>query len=186
MRKQLLKTIGIAAVLFAAASVNAAEVNLFKAKGEYGQVPYTYTPGIGWANGTVSVDGSGENRTANLFYASYTVANGYNFWRGDIPVDAVTVNGVDQISVEIDTCSISNVGGCGYVNFSVRKDVPAGGWINNGAWRVDYDDYHAVYSGNSQVRYASSTGEILGIPVDNSRAFIGKMNEVTIEVTVGH
>lgn len=166
-------------------SVNAAETNIFKVNGQFGQVPYTYNNGS-WASGAVSVDGAGINRTAFLYYSAYSPTMGYNSWRGSIPVEAVTVKGVASISVDIDTCTVSADAGCGYVNFIVETNEPASGWINNGVWGYDYDGYIARYVGASQSRSSTSTGTILGVSADNTRAWIGTMDDVTVEVQTGN
>lgn len=172
-------------LFFVVLSVNAAETSLFKVNGQFGQVPYTYNAGS-WASGAVSVEGTGLNQTAFLYYTAYSPSAGYKFWRGNIPVEAVTVTGIAGISVEIDTCTVSATVGCGYVNFRVATNEPASGWVNNGVWGYDYNGYIARYAGASQSRSATSTGTILGLSANNSRAWMGTMDDVTVEVQVGN
>ena len=170
-------------VVFFASTANAAEVELFKINGQYAEASYTTSAG-GWASGGVSVDGIGNNQTAFLYYSAYS--NGvFRFWRGSIPRDAVRVTGVASMSVEIDTCTVNAIDGCGYVNFSVATNEPASGWVNNGVWGYSYDGYIARYAGASQVRSSTSTGTILGQSVDNPRSWIGAMDDVTVEIQTG-
>lgn len=166
-------------------SAQAATTDIITTNGEFGQVTYTYNNG-GWANGTVSVDGAGVNRTAYLFYVAYNPTNGYRYWSGNIPVDAVTVNGVAQISVNIDTCTVNATPACGPVNFQVSTNEPASGWINNGVWGYQYDGYSVKNVGAAQARSSSATGTILDQVIDNGRSWIGTMDNVTIELTVGN
>jgi hypothetical protein len=176
----------IAAVVLSASTVQAAEVDVMKLSGQFGQAPYTASE-QGWANATVSVQGNGVNRTAHLFHVSYEYAtNTYKYWSGKIPVENVTVKGVSSISVDIDTCEVNYTPSCGYVNFTVATDEPASGWIDNGVRKFQYDGYMRNEVGARQVRASSSTGTVNGLSVDNARAFSGKYEEVTIEVTVGN
>jgi len=170
---------------FFMSSANAAETDIFKANGQFGQVTYTYNNG-GWANGTVSVDGAGISRTAHLFYVAYNPSNGYRYWNGDIPTNAVTVNGVAQISVDIDTCIVNPTPACGPVKFAVSTNQPSSGWINNGVWGYQFDGYMVKYAGAAQARSSSASGTILDQTIDNARSWIGTMDRVTIEVNIGN
>ena len=118
-----------------------------------------------------------------MFHYSYSPSTGYNGWSGSIPVDAVTVTGVASISVNIDTCSVSNTAGCGPVYFTVTTNEPASGWIDNGSRQYDWGNVIYREAGNRQVRFSSSAGSVHGIPVNSNNAFMGKFNEVTISVT---
>ncbi len=163
---------------------HAAQTNVFKMNGEFAQLPYSSSD-QGWVTGSVGVDGNGASRVAYLFYAVYTPANGYAFWRDQIPLSAVTVKGVSSMAVELDTCTVSNTAGCGYVKFEVNTNEPASGWINKGSWGYAYDGYMVRFAGAGQARSSSATGSILGLPVDGSGAWIGTLDNVTVEVTVG-
>ena len=143
-------------------SVFAADSFVSKKSGQMGQAS-TVIEGPSSTTSVIaelSVDGSGVNQTASL---DYWVINeypdntyDYQYWQGNIPVDAVTVTGVKSMSVDIDTCTVSNVAGCGYVNFTVTTD-PGTPVVNNTAfgWNLFGIIYRSV--GASQVRNASST-----------------------------
>ena len=151
--------------------------------GQYGQASANYGGDIGWASATVSVDGNGVNRTAHLFHVSYSPATNYNYWSGNIPANAVTVKGVNSISVNIDTCTVQYIAGCGPVSLTVTTDQPASGWIDNGVIQYDWDGVIYREAGARQVRFSSATGSVHGVPLDTTRAYMGKYNEVSITVS---
>jgi len=168
-------------------AAHAAETYVMNVHGQYGQVYYTRTDS-GWVSGMVSVDGSGVNQTAFVFATSYSQADGYKFWRGNVPVSAVTVNGISSISVDVDTCAVEpiNMRGCGYLNFTVTTDEPATGWIDNGVVHYSYGDYIQTSAGARQVRASSAEGSINGQAFSSSRAFMVKSSDVNIQITVGN
>ena len=185
MIKKLSTILSCALVIsfFTSVAQSAADVEQVVLSGQFGQVSANNYGNLGWANATVSIEGNGVNRTAFLVHASDSPSTGYNLWRGSIPADAVTVTGVASISVNIDTCSVSNIDGCGPVYFTVTTNEPASGWIDNGTRQYNWGNVIYREAGSRQVRFSSSTGSIHGIPVNNSRAFMGKYNEVTISIT---
>ena len=131
----------------------------------------------------VSVDGSGVNRVARLAYGTWV--NGYNYWYGEIPADAVKVTGVSSIAVQIDTCSLGNGSGCGYVDVTINTTEPASGWVYTGVYDYSYGDMIMHYVGNNQVRFSSASGTVLGIPVSETQAGIGMLNTTSITVSLG-
>lgn len=171
--------------LLAMSSANAAVVDTFTINGQYGQVSYTYKNG-GYAFGSISVDGAGVNQTAFLVYVASNSTNGYRYWRGQIPVDAVTVTGVASMAVDIDTCSVDPTPSCGPVNFTVSTNEPATGWISDGVWGYQYDGYIYKHVGAAQARSSSASGMILDQVIDNSRSWIGKMDNVTVQISTGN
>lgn len=184
MKIKLLVLSSVLSVFLLASIAQAAETDIFVVSGTYGDTGYVYTPGYGSAAATVAINGAGAGATATLMAWSYS-PDGYKYWRGNIPVESVTSTGIDGISVSINTCEISNTGGCGQVDFSVRADVPASGWTDNGVFSYTGNGYVSRQVGERTVRFASSTGYVNGIPVDSSRAFMVKGDEVSISVTVG-
>ena len=173
-------------------SVLAAESFIYKEFGQIGQASVVIEEPSSRISviADLSVDGSGINQTASLRYWVITeYANDgldSQFWQGDIPVDTVTIRGIASMSVDIDTCDVSNVSGCGYVNFTVTTD-PGTPVINNTAfgWNLFGIIYRSV--GASQVRNASSTGSVLGYPLETSEyAFVTKSNDLEITITVGN
>ena len=168
-------------------TAHAAEPVVMTLNGQFGQIGYTRTAD-GWVSSTVSVDGVGLDKTAYLFYTSYNYTNGYKFWRGAIPMETVTQTGVASISVDVNTCNVEplNAAGCGPVSFTVNTDEPASGWVDNGTRSYSYDDYIYNSVGARQVRFSSASGSINGSAFDSSRAYMGKFDKVTIQVTVGN
>lgn len=181
--KSLVLSSVLAAALVAPLS-QASETDTFVISGTYGQTGYVYTPGVGSAAATVSINGTGPDATATLMAWSSS-ADGYKYWRGNIPVESIVSTGIDGISVSINTCEINNTAGCGQVDFSVRADVPASGWIDNGVAEYTGNGFVFRQVGSRVTRFASSTGYVNGVSVDNTRAFMVKGNDVTISVTVG-
>jgi hypothetical protein len=177
---------GVFAVIFGTSVAHAAVVDQYVSSGQYGSASANNGGAVGWANATISTDGSGVNQTAHLFHVSYSPNTGYNYWSGDIPVEYVTVTGVASISVSVDTCTVNNVSGCGQVDLTVTTDEPATGWIDNGVREYDWNGVIYREVGARQVRFSSATGSVHGIPLNTSRAFMGKFNEVTITVTTGN
>lgn len=174
---------GLIGLLLCTSIAQSAVVEQVVTSGQFGQVSANNGGAAGWANATVSVEGEGINQTAHLFHVSNSPSTGYQFWTGNIPVNTVKRTGVASISVDIDTCSVSNNPGCGYVNFTVTTDEPASGWIDNGVRKYDWDGYIYREAGARQVRFSRSTGTVNGISVNNDRAFMGKYNEVTISIS---
>ena len=190
--KRVVMLFAMLCTLIASTSVLAAEAYINKVFGQIGQAA------VRMDNGTVetsvfaevSVDGSGINQTAFLWYV---VINEYTngdiviqSWQGDIPVDTVQVTGVASMSVEIDTCTVSNVAGCGYVDFAVTTE-PGTPEISNTAfgWNLGGIIYRSV--GARQVRAASSVGTVLDYPLETSSyAFMSKASEIEVIVTVGN
>jgi hypothetical protein len=185
MDKKAFFLAGIISAALIAPVAQAASTDTFVVSGTYGQSGYVYTPGMGSASATVSISGAGVNQTATLMHWSNDPTNGYQYWRGLIPMDAVTSTGIAGISVTIDTCEVDNRAGCGYVDLSVRSDVPASGWVDNGVNEITSTGYIYRQVGSRIVRFASSTGSVNGIPVDSTRAFMSKGTDVTISVTTG-
>jgi len=158
----------------------AGEVYQFVSNGQYGQT-WGGNAGI-----NVSVDGSGVNQVARLVYYAYSQETGYFFWYGEIPASAVTMTGVASMHVQIDTCTISTLSGCGYVDVAINTNEPASGWVYTGVWQYSYGAMSVQYVGNSQVRFSSATGTVVGIPVSETNAAIGKYNNVSVSVSLGN
>lgn len=133
---------------------------------------------------TITTEGEGINQKTMLMVNSYNTATGFTSWKGEIPGSAVTVAGVSSISVAIDTCTLNNVAGCGYINATVTKDPLDGGFIINGVSRFTYGEITETVAGVRQVHRASAAGTVNGITLGQfARSFIGKDNSVTVTVT---
>lgn len=187
MLKTMLKMIITLTVFIGSTTLYAAETHIMTMKGQYGQFGYTPTAD-GWVAGSVSVYGTGQDKTAFMFHTSYTYADGYKFWRGNIPVEAVSQVGVSSIAVNVNTCDVEplNMPGCGPVSFTVTTDEPATGWIDNGVSSYSYNDFMYQAVGARQVRFSSAIGSINGSAFNTSRAYMGVYNDVTISITVGN
>lgn len=176
-----MKKIAVAVVVVTASVValtaNADVVYQQVVSGTYGQA-FTYSGGT-YAGINISMDDSGEARLVTYYH---TPSDGYKLWYGTIPSSAVKVDGVDGIAVQINTCDVNNVDGCGEVDAKVQMDPKAGGFITNGETHYTWDNVIIQVAGPIQVHNANSTGYINGIPLDDARAYIGKYNTASIEV----
>jgi hypothetical protein len=184
VKKQFINLIGSAILVLAASSVLAADVYTYNVTGQYGGVRWIFNP-AGSVSAEITIEGLGHDRRARLRTTTYGGAMGYSNWHNYIPVDAVTVQGVSSMTVELDTCSVVNEYGCGYVNFTLETTQPASGFHQNGVVRYDFGDVHERYVGDMQVRNAAASGEIVGVPVSNTNSWIGKFTDVEIEIEVG-
>jgi len=168
----------ILASLFMASNAFAGVVYQYTSSGQYGQV------GNGNLGMELTVDGAGVSEVVHLVYFSYTYGVGFSYWYGDIPADAVAVTGVASMAVQLDSCTVKNVDGCGYVDVTITTDEPASGWVYTGAYQTQYGDMIIERIGNSQVRWSSAVGTILGRSVEGMRAGIGKYNNVKVTVSL--
>jgi hypothetical protein len=178
MLKKML-TLGAAALLLGGVSLAQAEIlNQMVSNGNFASA---YQGSTGF---TVTTEGSGVNQKTTLMVNTYTYGVGFTSWKGEIPASAVVMDGVSQISVNIDTCSINNDPGCGYIDATVTKDPLDGGWIINGASSTTYGDLTQTIAGVRQTHRANAVGTINGITLGAfARSFIGKDNNVTITVS---
>lgn len=187
MKQNLIKFIGVTLITFVSFAAIAADGDTDVTSYQFGSTGSTITSGVGSSFGTVSIEDNGHNRSAFLIVHGYSYNSGSFNWSGHIPVDSVTVNGVSSMSVEFDTCTYDGEPGshgeCGYVYFTVDTNQPASGWIQNGSTTIDYGLYYVRFAGSYQARRSTSSGHIIGIPVNNSsHAFIGKGQDVEIEL----
>jgi len=180
MKKALLMGLtGISAVL-AACTASAEVIYQQVTSGTYGQASGYSENGFAGIN--VSVNGTD---TARLVTYSYTGSDGYKFWYGDIPASTVTVQGINSIAVQIDTCSVAPLAGCGYVDAVVTVDPKAGGFITDGSNQYTWDNIIVNVAGPIQVHNALVTGYVNGVPLDNLRAYMGKYTNASIMIETG-
>ena len=175
MKKMLLMSSVLSSILMAS-SAFAGVVYQYNSSGQYGQA------GNGSTGMELTVDGSGVNEVARLVYYSYA-GGSFSMWAGDIPTDAVTVNGVNSMSVQLDTCTVNNVDGCGYVDVTIDTNEPAAGWVYTGAYNSQYGNMVIERVGHIQARFSTAVGTVNGISVDG-RGFIGKMTDVNVTVSL--
>ena len=171
---------GVFLFLFIISNAHAELVYQYHSSGQFGQT-WGGNAGI-----NVSVDGSGVNRIARLVYYAYSELSGYHFWYGEIPATAVRTTGVSSMAVTIDTCSVNNSSGCGYVDVSIATDEPASGWVYTGVNNYSWGDMRYQTIGNSQVRFSSAVGTVNGISVSSDNAAIGTYNNVDVSVSIGN
>jgi len=175
--KKMIVSLFVVPISLAALTANADVVYQQVISGTYGQA-FTYSGGD-YAGLNISVDGAG---TARLVTYYHTPSDGYKLWYGTIPSSAVKVDGINSIAVQIDTCTVNPIDGCGAVDAVVKMDPKAGGFITDGSTHYTWDNVILQVAGPIQVRNANATGSISGIPLDDSRAFIGKYDTASIEV----
>lgn len=162
-------------------SANAEVIYRHVTSGTYGQASgYSAT---GFAGVNVSVDGTD---TATLMAYSNSDGDGYKLWYGQIPASNVTVQGVNSIAVQVDTCSVDPTPGCGYVDVSFDLDPKGYGFITDGSLHYTWDNIIVQVAGPTQVRSANATGFVNGVSIDGTRAFIGKYTQTSIEIQTGN
>jgi hypothetical protein len=145
-----------------------------------------------YANGTginVYIEGAGTNQVITLAYSNYTYGVGYRYWRGEVPASAVTINGIDAVSVSVDTCSLTpsvtwGTDACGVVDVTFNKKDYL--WKTNGVSQYKWGDIIYQLVGGIVTFSADATGSVLGISVDSGRAYMGKYNNVTIQVSTAN
>lgn len=180
MKKAFVGSLALISAMSLAVSANAGVIYHNVTSGTYGQAS-GYTAD-GFAGVNISVNGTS---TARLVTYSYTPAAGYKFWYGDIPASAVTVNGIKNISVQIDTCSVDPSSGCGYVNASFSMDPKGDGFTTTGSIHYTWDNVIVTVAGPTDVRSANATGFVNGVAIDGDRAYIGKYTQSSIEIQTG-
>lgn len=138
-----------------------------------------------YKNGTsvnVSIEGAGVNQVITLSHYNYVTG----YWRGTVPVTAVTVNGVASIAVNVNTCDLpatSSFGAapCGIVDVTFNKGDYL--WKTNGVRQYTWGNTIRQYVGGISTFSASTIGTVNGVVIDSTRAYIGKYNNVTIIVS---
>ncbi len=176
MKKSLMLGILSVAALLTVASANAGVLYSQVTSGTYGQAS-GYTD-AGYAAVNFSTDGT----TARLITYTTSPAGDYNMWYGDIPASAVTAKGINSIAVQLDTCSVVNSVGCGYVNVVIKMDPKGYGFVTDGSVKYDWGNVIVVVAGPTQVRESTITGTVNGITMDGVRSFIGKYTQSSITI----
>jgi hypothetical protein len=145
-----------------------------------------------YQNGTsvnVTIEGAGVNRKVSLSHSSYSYGTGSVYWSGEIPADAVTVNGVAQISVYVDTCNLParvswGANPCGLVDVTFDKVDRL--WKTNGVRQYQWGDLIYQIVGGITTFSAQSTGTVRGVNVDSTRAYMGQYNNVSVQVNTAN
>jgi hypothetical protein len=145
-----------------------------------------------YSNGTsvnLTIEGAGANRKVKLSHSFYSYETGSLYWSGTIPADAVTVNGIAQVSVYVDTCSrtASVTWGdnpCGVVDVTFTKNDFL--WKTNGVRQYQWGDLIYQIVGGINTFSAQSSGTVRGVVVDASNAYMGKYTDVSIQVSTAN
>ena len=133
---------------------------------------------------SLTIEGNGVNQVSTLLVNQYVSGVGFTSWKGVIPNDTIIAQGVSSISVNVDTCTINNIPGCGLVDATVSKNPQDGGFIQNGVVKYTYGDIMQTIAGVRQVHRADAVGTVNGVTLTTARSFIGKDNEVRIIVEI--
>jgi hypothetical protein len=166
-----------------ALTANADVLYDYISSGTYGQAS-VFSNG-NYASINVTVDGLGTDQTVHLSTYYHVPGESYNVWYGEIPASAVTVEGVDSIAVDINTCDVNPTASCGPVDVTITMDPQGGGFVTNGATEYQWDDLIFAVAGPTQVHSATVTGSINGVSLDSGRAYIGKYDQTHIEIQTG-
>ena len=145
-----------------------------------------------YQNGTsvnLTIEGAGANRTVNLAISSYTYGVGSTYWSGEIPADAVVVNGIAQVSVNVDTCTLEpkvSYGDypCGMVDMTFTKADYL--WKTNGVTQYTYGDITYQLIGGISTFSAAASGTVRGVEINATNAYMGKYTDVSITVSTGN
>lgn len=120
-------------------------------------------------------------------------------WNGFLPADAVSINGVNSATINVDTCLIETAynyaNACGLVNVTVTKDPLAFGSTSAGAYAYNWGGLIMQYAGTWSYHNSTAAGSVYGINVDTAatnagygyaRANIGRYTNVSVTVTTGN
>lgn len=181
----LLKKVVFGLVVTAVASTSA-----------HGEVLDQYTTNGMWANAwtptasvQIDVDGNGANRKVYMYAFSGTWPVDYKYWGGEIPADAVTVNGIHSVQVTINTCEVLQNDGCGPVNVLFTSEP---GYDNfrtrTGVTRFRFDNGVIINRvGHLHDRFASVIGTVNGYPIEINApswsSIMSKTNGMSVTVS---
>lgn len=135
----------------------------------------------------LTIEGAGVNRVVTLAVSNYAPGVGSSYWKGIIPNDAVTVNGIAQVSVNVaDTCAYeaSSTYGSDYcyaVDATFSKNDYL--WKTNGVTQYKWGDIIYQIVGGVSTFSAAATGYVNGVDISSTRAYMGKYNNVNIIVS---
>ena len=127
-------------------------------------------------------EGAGPGQTTQLLYY-VSDGQGFQRWQGEIPAAAVTTTGVNNMHVEVDTCTIAPTSGCRYVNLTWNK-TPSQVIVGNLTSHTADDGTIYQTAGVITTYSASAVGTVGAVTVDGSpNASIGTVTNVTVTVT---
>jgi hypothetical protein len=145
-----------------------------------------------YQNGTsinLTIEGAGVNRKVSLSHSYYSYDTGSIYWSGEIPADAVTVNGASQVSVYVDTCTLParvswGENPCGIVDVTFTQGDYL--WKTNGVQQYQWGDLIYQIVGGIVTFSAQSAGTVRGVDVGSANAAMGKYNNVSIQVSTAN
>jgi hypothetical protein len=186
---KILSTVTIAAAGLAINSAaNAALIDQYTtASSDFAQV---YQNGV---SVNLTVEGAGVNRTVHMSVSRYVYGDGFTYWSGTIPADAVVDNGIASTTVNVDTCGLTetvSIGdlACGPVNMTFTKQDYL--WKTNGVTQYSYGDisYQLIGGISTFSAAASGTVETGGVDtnIDATNATMGKYTDVSITVSTAN
>jgi hypothetical protein len=148
-----------------------------------------YKYGSTSASINLTVEGSGINRTVTLSHSLYSYSQGINnYWRGNIDSSDVTVNGIGQIVVAVDTCGYTadrtwGEDACGRVDVTFTKGSFL--WRTDGSLVQDWAPLTNTVNGGITAFSAEVSGYVKGVDmIGASRPAMGKYANVEVVVEV--
>jgi hypothetical protein len=171
-------------VAFSSAA-NAAEIDQYPvANAEFANA---YKAGSTSATVNLLIENSGATPTIILSHSVYSYSQGINnYWRGEIPATAVTVNGTNQVSVSVDTCAYNatttlGTDACGVVDVTFNKaDFQ---WKTDGSINFSWDPLVNTINGGILTFSADVTGNVKGVDMTGAfRSAMGKYTNVSVTV----
>jgi hypothetical protein len=166
--KQLKKALGLIAVLgVISVPVQAELIDQY-----VNDSSYTWSGSYNASLG-IDIQDNGENQVIRMSANSYSEENGYNYWYGEIPSDAVLNMSIHGLSVNVDTCQLTamyswGTAPCGVVAVDITSEP---GWENFRTW-TQPTHYHTWYGylqtrvSHSHTRFTSTTGTVNGVSID--------------------
>ena len=144
-------------------------------------------------NGTVRtsvsllVEGAGVERKVSLSHSQYSYTQGIdNYWRGDIAASDVTVNGIGQISVNVNTCAYTanrtwGEDACGRIDVTFTKGNFL--WRTNGSTTFDWAPLTNTIIGGVTTFSADVSGFVKGVDMVGAlHPAMGKYTNVKVAV----
>ena len=139
----------------------------------------------------IDVNGNGVNREIYLYAYSGTWGVDYKYWGGKIPADAVSVDGIHGVRVNINTCDVMYNDGCGLIDVTITSEP---GYDNfrtrTGVTSIRYANGIILNRvGHLHDRFTNTSGTINGYPISivapNWASVMSKTNGMSVTVSTG-
>lgn len=156
----------------------------------------------GYVNVSFYEEGAGPTSKKYLsLYVQTRDENGFwqlTRWNGVVPAEAISINGVNNATINVDTCQVETTynyaNGCGVVSLTVTKDPQAFGSTSAGAYAYNWNGLIMQFAGSWTTHNSTATGSVYGINIDtaannsfgSATARIGKYTNVSVTVTTGN